>query len=57
MKVELLHDARVEHKAGEVVDTTPACADLLIRIGLAKPVAEVVKEEPKKKITKKKVTE
>ena len=57
MKVELLHDARVEHKAGEVVETTPACADLLIRIGLAKPVAEVVKEEPKKKITKKKVTE
>ena len=57
MKVELLHDARVEHKAGEVVDTPPACADFLIRIGLAKPVAEVVKEEPKKKTTKKKVTE
>lgn len=52
MKIKLLHDARVEHLAGEVVETTPACASLLIQIGMAEPVAEE-KEQPKKKTTKK----
>lgn len=55
MKIKLLHNARVEHKEGEVVETSPECALILLNNGMAEPVAEE-KEQPKKKTTKK-VTE
>lgn len=55
MKIKLLHDARVEHKAGEVVDTSPECAYILLGNGMACPVeAEVKKDEPKKETKKSK---
>lgn len=52
MKIKLLHDARVEHKAGEVVEASPEYASILVGNGMAEPVAED-KEQPKKKTTKK----
>lgn len=54
MKIKLVHDARVEHKEGEVVETTPACANVLVSLGMAEYVDEA-KEMPKKekKVAKK----
>lgn len=55
MKIKLRKEARVLHKAGEVVDTSPSYASMLIANGMAEAFVE---EEPKpKKSTKKKVTE
>ena len=42
MKVKLLRDARIAHKAGEVVDTTPAEGAFLISVGSAEPVLEKI---------------
>ena len=61
MKVKLLNDARILHKAGEIVEVSPLEYDFLISLGQAvdiegakevKPVEEPVKapvEEPKVK--------
>lgn len=62
MKVRLVKNARCEHMAGEVVETTPACASILIGNGMAvlfveEAHAEAPKEAKPKKTTKKKVTE
>ena len=40
MKVRLVKNARCEHMAGEVVETTPACASILIGNGMAVPFVE-----------------
>ena len=68
MKVKLLNDARILHKAGEIVEVSPLEYDFLISLGQAvdiegakevkeEPVEEPVKapvEEPKKKPAPKK---
>ncbi len=51
MKIRLKEDARVLHFAGEVVETSPAYAEILMRLGKAEPAPET---EPKKKAAKKK---
>ncbi len=51
MKVILLKDARIKHKAGEIVEVSPVDRNYLVSVKLAKDV-----EEPKKatrKTTKK----
>lgn len=38
MKVELLKDARIKHKAGELVEVSPAEYNFLVSVKAAKPV-------------------
>ena len=46
MKVKLLRDARINHKAGEIVEVSPAERDFLVPLGSAvDAVTETV--EPK----------
>ena len=40
MKVRLLRDARIHHKAGDVVDVTPAERDFLVSVESAEDVVE-----------------
>ena len=51
MKVRLLVDQRVAHKAGETVEVSPAVADFLLSVGGAERVVEpkptAKKKEPK----------
>ena len=49
MKVKLLHDARIRHKAGEIVEVSLAEAQNLIALGSA----EEVQPKPTKARTKK----
>lgn len=52
MKVLLLRDARIKHKAGEIVEVTPAECNFLCSVGSAvelavkAPVVEVAAKEP-----------
>jgi ribosomal protein L9 len=52
MKVLLLRDARIKHKAGEIVEVTPAECNFLCGVGSAvelavkTPVVEVATKEP-----------
>lgn len=39
MKVKLLRDARINHKAGEIVDVSPAELQFLVSVGSAVEVA------------------
>ena len=39
MKVKLLRDARINHKAGEIVDVSPAECSFLVSVGSAVEVA------------------
>ena len=50
MKVRLLRDASIRHKAGETVEVSSAEFNFLVSVGSAEPVKE---ETPKKKTTKK----
>ena len=43
MKIKLLRDARINHKAGEVVDASPAECSFLISTGSAVKFSEAVK--------------
>lgn len=52
MLVRLLRDARIHHKAGEIVDVSPAEFGFLTSTNSAIPVA--AQEKPVKKTTKKK---
>lgn len=45
MKVRLLRDARIQHKAGEIVEVSSAVAKFLMSIGSADAVVMI----PKKK--------
>lgn len=47
MKIILLRDARIRHKAGEVVEASPAEAEFLISLGSAEKAPEK-KKAPKK---------
>lgn len=53
MKVELIHNARIRHFAGEVVEVSSAEYNFLISVGAAKPVAAKVEPKPAKKSAKK----
>lgn len=50
MKVILLRDQRILHKAGETVEVSPVVYENLIALGSAKPVkaAQVTKKRTKK---------
>ena len=39
MKVKLLRDERIKHKAGEIVDVSPAESHFLVSVGSAVEVA------------------
>jgi len=47
MKVRLLRDARIKHKAGEIVEVSPAEANYLLSVKSAE-IAPVTKKKPKK---------
>ena len=49
MKVRLLRDANITHKAGEIVEVSPAEAGFLLSV----KSAEKVEEKPKTRKTKK----
>lgn len=50
MKVILLKDQRIAHKAGEIVEVSPVIYDFLITNNVAKPAG---KEQAKRNTTKK----
>lgn len=58
MKVKLLRDARILHKAGEIVEVSPAEYGFLTSVGSAVEVAvraeavETAKKEPAKAVKK-----
>ena len=56
MKVLLKRAARIEHKAGEIVEVSPAAASFLISVGSAEEVTEAQPAPPKKTTTKAKAT-
>lgn len=49
MKVKLLKPARINHKAGEIVEVSPTEYAFLTSLGLA---VDAVAEEPKEEVTK-----
>ena len=52
MKIRLIRDARIRHKAGEIVEVSPAEANFLLSLNSAVVFEEEVKEAPKKKAKK-----
>lgn len=59
MKVRLLKDARINHKAGEIVEVSPAQVDFLLSVNAVelcpeKAVVEPVGEAPEKRKTSRK---
>ena len=40
MKVVLIRDTRIQHKAGEIVEVSPVVFDFLVSTQTAKPVKE-----------------
>lgn len=40
MKVKLLRDARISHKAGEILEVSPAEGEFLLSVGSAEKIAE-----------------
>lgn len=60
MKIRLLRDSRILHKAGEVIEASPAECSFLISTGSAVKVSEAVKKEAstaeEKKTTTKRTT-
>ena len=58
MKVKLLRDARINHKAGEIVEVSPTECAFLTSVGSAVEVAvKIPSDEPKvEKKTEKKIT-
>lgn len=53
MKIKLLKESRIRHKAGEIVEVSPAEANFLLGVGAA-VMAENKAEEEKPKTVKKK---
>ena len=47
MKVKLLRDARINHKAGEIVEVSPAEGDFLLSVGSAEKIAQVAEKATK----------
>ncbi len=57
MKVKLLKQNRIDGKAGEIVEVSPARAAFLFEFGLAEPAAiREQMETPEKRATTKKTT-
>ena len=56
MKVRLTKQNRIDGKAGEIVEVSPARADFLLRYGLADPVTVREQAETPEKRTVKKTT-
>lgn len=48
MKVELIKDARIRHKAGEIVEVSPEEYNFLTSVKAAKPVVDKPKRAKKK---------
>lgn len=44
MQIKLLRDARIKHKAGEIVEVSPAECSFLISTGSAVKVSEAVEK-------------
>lgn len=55
MKVKLIRDARITHKAGEIIDVSPAECSFLVSVGSAVEVAvkDLLRAELAEKIPKK----
>lgn len=56
MKAVLIKDARIKHKAGEIVEVSPAEYNFLVSVGAAEAVCEPkaeVKQPARKRTTKK----
>lgn len=47
MKVVLLRDTRIQHKAGDIVEVSPVVFDYLVATNTAKPVKEKRKRKEK----------
>lgn len=47
LTVKLLRDARIMHKAGEIVNVSPAEYNFLVSLGSAVPVSVKASAEPK----------
>ena len=57
MKVKLLRNNRIDGKAGEIVEVSPARASFLLEVGLAEPVTVREQTEiPEKKTATKRTT-
>lgn len=54
MKVRLLRDARINHKAGEIVEVSPAEFNFLVSVGSAELLFETAVVEPKAETATKK---
>lgn len=54
MRAKLLKDARIRHKAGEIVEVSPAEYNFLVSVGAAVPVARPKEETKAKRGAKKK---
>lgn len=55
MKVKLLRDARINHKAGEIVEVSPSEFQFLCSVGSAVEVVEVAVKTPKAETADKKI--
>ena len=55
MLVRLIKDARINHKAGDIVGVSPVVYDFLVSTGVAVPVSveDKPKEAPKKRTARK----
>lgn len=47
MKVRLIRDAKIQHKAGEIVEVSPAEANFLLPVKSAEKAAEKPKRKTK----------
>ena len=57
MKVKLLRNNRIDGKAGDIVEVSPARASFLLEVGLAEPVTvREQAETPEKKTATKRTT-
>ena len=55
MKVKLLRDARINHKAGEIVEVSPSECQFLCSVGSAVEIVEVAVKAPEAETAEKKV--
>ena len=49
MKIKLIRDSRISHKAGEIVEVSPVEGEFLLSVRSAIRVTETETEEPKTK--------
>jgi len=56
MMVRLIRDARITHKAGDIVEVSPAVYDFLVSTGSAEALTQAGPEKPAPKKTPKRST-